>query len=128
MKILIVDDSKTMQRLIEKTVKELGYDDLLLCDSAKAALDVLKEEKLDLILLDWHMPEMSGLELLRILKSDDSLKGIPVIMLTVENEMGNVSTAIESGAEGYVLKPINKELLLTRLKDIEANHTLGLKK
>lgn len=128
MKILIVDDSKTMQRLIEKTVKELGYDDLLLCDSAKAALDVLKEEKLDLILLDWHMPEMSGLELLRILKSDDSLKGIPVIMLTVENEMENVSTAIESGAEGYVLKPINKELLLTRLNDIEANHTLGLKK
>lgn len=128
MKILVVDDSKTMQRLIEKTVKELGYDDLFLCDSAKSALDVLKEEKLDLILLDWHMPEMSGLELLRILKSDDSLKGIPVIMLTVENEMENVSTAIESGAEGYVLKPINKELLLTRLKDIEANHTLGLKK
>ena len=69
MKILIVDDSKTMQRLIEKTVKELGYDDLLLCDSAKSALDVLKEEKLDLILLDWHMPEMSGLELLRIWKT-----------------------------------------------------------
>jgi two-component system chemotaxis response regulator CheY len=128
MRILIVDDSKTMQLLIEKTLKEIGYNDLLICDSAKSALGILQNEKPDLILLDWHMPEMNGLEFLKKLKSDNELKSIPVILLTVEDETENVSKAIESGAEGYILKPINKELLLTRLKDIEANNTLGLKK
>ncbi len=127
MRILIVDDSITMLRLIEKICKEIGYDDLVLCESAKGALDILKEEKLDLVLLDWHMPEMNGFELLQILKSNTDLKSIPVIMLTVEDNINNISRAIENGAEGYILKPVNKEVLLTRLKDIETKHTLGLK-
>lgn len=127
MRILIVDDSKTMLRLIEKILKEIGYDDLVQCESAKDALDILKKEKFDLVLLDWHMPEMNGFELLQILKSNTDLKSIPVIMLTVEDNINNVSRAIENGAEGYILKPVNKEILLTRLKDIETKHTLGLK-
>lgn len=128
MKILIVDDSKTMQKLVEKNLKELGFQNLVICGSAKAALERLKYEKVDLILLDRHMPEMNGFELLKILKNDDNLRKIPIIMLTVENDVVNVSRAIENGAEGYILKPINKEILLTRLKDIQANKILGLKK
>ncbi len=128
MQILIVDDSKTMQMLNAKALREMGYEDLLICNSAKDSLDVLKDNKPSLILLDWHMPEMNGLELLKILKSDDSLKNIPVIMLTVEDDMENVSKAIECGAEGYIRKPINKEILQTRLNDIEDENLLGLKK
>lgn len=128
MQIVIVDDSKTMQMLIAKVLRELGYDDLLICDSAKSALDVLQNNTPSLILLDWHMPEMSGIELLQVLKDTDEYKSIPVIMLTIEDNVENVSRAIENGAEGYILKPINKEALQIRLKDIEDNHTLGLKK
>ncbi len=128
MQILIIDDSLTMQKLNEKALRELGYKDLLICNSAKCSLDILKDNKPSLILLDWHMPEMNGLELLKILKSTDDLKNIPVIMLTIEDDIKNVSSAIENGAEGYLLKPLNKEALKIRLQDIEQNHTLGLKK
>ncbi len=128
MRILIVDDSITMLRLIEKVCKEIGFGDLVLCESAKEALEILKGEKFNLVLLDWHMPEMNGFELLKILKGTDEFKSIPVIMLTVEDDINNVSRAIENGAEGYILKPVNKEVLLTRLKDIEGKHTLGLEK
>ncbi len=126
MKILVVDDSITMQRLIAKVLKEVGYTDITICKSAKEALESLQSELPRLILLDWHMPEMNGFELLKKLKNNEQYKSIPVIMLTVEDEMENVSKAIDHGAEGYILKPINKDLLLTRLKDIEDNKTLGL--
>jgi two-component system chemotaxis response regulator CheY len=128
MKILIVDDSTTSLALIEKALRELNFSDYAKCTSAKAALQILKVQKIDCMLLDWHMPEMDGLELLKLLKSDEETKHIPVMMLTVEGNAKNVGLAIENGAEGYFIKPVNKELLQIRLKDIESNQTLGLKK
>lgn len=128
MNILVVDDSSTMQMFIKVTLNELGYHDVQTCDSAKAALETIDKSHPDLILLDWHMPEMNGLELLQELKNSDKTKQIPVIMLTTESATENVAKAIENGAEGYVLKPINKELLKTRLEDIKLKRTFSLKK
>ncbi len=128
MRILVVDDSLPMRLLIKKTLKEIGYVDLVLSDSAQNALEILGNESFDLILLDWHMPEMNGFKLLQHLKNADDLKHIPVIMLTGEGDVANVTRAIDNGAEGYILKPVNRELLLVRLKDIESNHILGLRK
>lgn len=128
MKILIVDDSLTYQRKIKICLKELGYKNILVSSSAKRALEQLKTDKVDLILLDWHMPEINGFELLVRLKKNKRLKKIPVIMLTTENDMKLIVDAIENGAEGYILKPLNKDLLKTRLQDIESNRILGFKK
>ena len=123
MKILVVDDSGTMRSIISKTLKELGLTDLTLSDSAENAEHLLTDRKFDLILLDWHMGGMSGLELLRLIKSRDNLKNIPVIMLTVEKNHRSVKEAIDSGADDYMVKPVNKAVTLARIKALQRRHT-----
>ncbi|MBD3320204.1 MAG: response regulator [Chitinivibrionales bacterium] len=128
MKILVVDDCLSLQAIMEDMLQYLDYTDIHFADSAEEALEKVPVLLPDCILLDWHMPGMSGLDLLKQLKKDVSTKDIPIIMLTAESSMENVKKAVEDGAEGYILKPINEVLLRARLKDVEKEHLLGLKK
>lgn len=128
MNILVVDDSKTTLKLIANILDDLGYDDVTTVNSAGEALDVIARGHTDVVLLDWYMPKMNGIELLNVLKDDEKTRKIPILMVTVEDDMNMVKDAIDSGAEGYLVKPINRELLKMRLRDIESSHTLGLKK
>jgi two-component system, chemotaxis family, chemotaxis protein CheY len=119
MRILVVDDSATMRNLTARALKEIGYQSYVLCECPLTALDMLKKEEFDLILLDWHMPKMNGLDLLRHVRTNMQ-KSIPVIMLTVEQAKENVALAIRSGADDYIIKPLQKQVLLskiTRVKD-----------
>ena len=127
MKILVVDDSMLNLNFTSTILADLNYTDILKCSSGRVALDILKEHAVDLILLDWHMPEMDGVELLKILKDNDKTRHIPVIMLTVEDSMENIKMAIDNGAEGYFKKPLNSALMLIRLNDIASSRTLALK-
>ena len=112
MRIMVIDDSVTMRRIEIVALKNAGYTDVVEAENGKSALTILKDQKMklpDLILLDWNMPEMNGLELLKILKKDNELKKIHVIMVTTESEKENVVEAAKNGASGFLVKPLTPE-------------------
>jgi two-component system chemotaxis response regulator CheY len=107
MRIMIVDDSSTMRSVIERALRQAGETDLEICESGEKALDSVELTAPDLILLDWHMEGLSGLDVLRILKSHARHRSIPVIMLTVEDHARSIQEAMDSGADGYMVKPLS---------------------
>lgn len=104
-KVLVVDDFATMRRIVKDVLKQLGFDNIVEAGDGSAALDVLKKEKVDLIVSDWNMPKMTGLELLKAVRADDNLKGIPFVMVTAEGQKDNVIEAVKVGVSNYIVKP-----------------------
>ena len=118
MKILSVDDSAMMRRIISGAVEVVGYECIEACDGLEA-LDKLSQfhKEIELILLDWNMPNMDGMTLLKKLKETDNYKDIPVTMVTTETERGKVAQAIKAGAINYVMKPFSQEDLATKIME-----------
>lgn len=114
-KIMIVDDNPQNLHVLCSTLDAIGYSLIATRDGSKA-LDALKTEKPDLILLDVLMPDMNGYEVCRILKQQPDTKDIPVIFLTVKNDEEDIIAGFEAGAVDYVKKPFNKAELLARIK------------
>ena len=118
MKVLIVDDFATMRRIVKNILRQLGFTDISEADDGKAALQALKKEKFDLILSDWNMPEMPGIELLKAVRADDELKDIPFLMVTAEAEKGNIVEAVKLGVSNYIVKPFTAETMSEKLGKI----------
>lgn len=117
MRIMSVDDSKTTREFVKNAVDILGFE-FLEAEDGKIALDLLKEEgPVDLILLDWNMPNLNGLDMLKIIKKDDRFKNIPVTMVTTEIERNKVVEAISHGAKNYVMKPFTQEDLVGKIME-----------
>jgi signal transduction histidine kinase len=114
-KVLVVDDTPDMARLIAHAVKLQGYDALTALDG-REALDLAAAEQPDVILLDVMMPGMSGLEVLRRLKADAELRVVPVILVTAMADEGDVVRGLDAGAQDYVTKPFQREILVARLR------------
>ncbi len=115
MKVLVVDDSAIMRKVIAQILEMLGHDSVPASNGIDA-FDRLKEhEDVRLILLDWNMPEMNGIEFLREIKGRQKLSEIPVIMLTTESERRKMIEAIEAGAKHYLTKPFQPETLATKI-------------
>ncbi|MEE9260916.1 MAG: response regulator [Candidatus Scalindua sediminis] len=116
-KILVVDDSAVMRKIIKKNIKESGLlvDEFADAGDGKQALDVVSHDNIDLILCDWNMPNMSGLEFVKTLRSLNLPKKIPVVMITTEGSDSKKSEAKESGADGYLTKPFTPEQLRNAL-------------
>lgn len=115
MKVLVVDDSAIMRKVIAQILEMLGHDSVPASNGIDA-FDRLKEhEDVRLILLDWNMPEMNGIEFLREIKGRQRLSEIPVIMLTTESERRKMIEAIEAGAKHYLTKPFQPETLATKI-------------
>jgi two-component system chemotaxis response regulator CheY len=116
-KALIVDDSKTIRIILGRILKELGYE---VCEAANGidALKVIESEKanVNLVLADWNMPEMNGLDLLKQLRQDPELAQLKVIMVTTETELDHMASALEAGANEYVMKPFTKDILKEKLE------------
>ena len=116
-KALVVDDSRTIRIIVGRTLKELGYE---VCEAGngKEALKVMAAEKatVNLVLADWNMPEMNGLELLKQLRLDPELASLKIIMVTTENELDHMVWALEAGANEYVMKPFTKDILREKLE------------
>ena len=116
-KALVADDSRAVRMILTKTLKELGYE---VCEAAngKQALEVMEAEKatVNLVLADWNMPELNGLELLKRLRQDPELSSLVVIMVTTETELDQMATALEAGANEYVMKPFTKDILVEKLQ------------
>ena len=117
-KILIVDDFSTMRKIIRNILTQLGFKNILEADDGTTALEILKKEKVDLIISDWNMPKMSGLELLKAVRSDENLKDIPFVMVTAEAQKENILEAIKYKVNQYIVKPFTPETLKEKLEKV----------
>jgi len=118
MRVLVVDDFATMRFVIRWALKHLGFTNIIEADDGSAALRELKREKVGLILSDWKMPRMTGLDLLRAVRSDESLKDIPFIMVTAEGQTENVLEAVKTGVSSYIVKPFAPETLEGQIRKV----------
>ncbi len=111
MKVLVVDDFATMRRIIRSALKQIGFTKIIEAEDGTDALRELKREDIGLILADWNMPKMTGLDLLKAIRGDEGLKDIPFIMVTAEGQKDNVLEAVKSGVSNYIIKPFTPETL-----------------
>ena len=118
MKVLVVDDFATMRRIVKGVLKQLGFSDIIEAEDGSLALEELKKEKVGLIVSDWNMPNMTGLDLLKAVRGDDSLKSIPFIMVTAEGQKENVVEAVKSGVSNYIVKPFTPETFNEKLQKV----------
>ncbi len=116
-KALVVDDSRAVRMILSKTLKELGFE-VREAANGREALEVIDAEKtsVTLVLADWNMPEINGLDLLRRLREDPALSSLTVVMVTTETELDQMATALEAGANEYVMKPFTKDILVEKLQ------------
>jgi two-component system chemotaxis response regulator CheY len=118
MKVLIVDDFATMRRILKNILRQIGFANISEADDGTTAIKELKEEKYDLVLCDWNMPQMPGIELLTKMKSDDELKDIPFVMVTAEAKKDNILEAVKAGVSSYIVKPFTAETIGEKLKKV----------
>ena len=118
MRILVVDDFSTMRRIVRNLLKDIGYSNTDEADDGARALQKLKTERFDFVLSDWNMPNMTGIDLLRAIRADESIKHLPVLMITAEARKENIIEAAEAGASGYIVKPFTAATLDEKLKKI----------
>ena len=118
MDVLVVDDFATMRRILKNILRQIGFTNISEADDGKTALNMLKKQKFDLILCDWNMPEMPGIELLKLIKADDWLKDIPFVMVTAEAQKDNIIAAVQAGVSNYVVKPFTAETISEKLEKV----------
>jgi len=125
-KALIVDDSKAVRIIIGRTLKELGYE-VGEAGNGLQALDVLaaQPDSYSLLLADWNMPEMNGFELLTSLRKKPEFSALTIVMVTTETEVGQMSAALEAGANEYIMKPFTKDVLIEKLELLGFETTRG---
>ena len=115
MNILIVDDYKTMLRIIRNLLRQLGFINIEEATDGSMALQMLRGGNFGLVISDWNMEPMTGLQLLREVRADAKLKGTPFIMVTAESKSENVIAAKEAGVSNYIVKPFNAETLQSKM-------------
>ena len=120
MKILVVDDFSTMRRIVRNLLVELGFTNTLIqeADDGENALVMLRSQPFDLVVTDWNMPNMTGIDLLRAIRAEAALKGLPVLMVTAENNRDQIIAAAQAGVNGYVVKPFTAVTLREKLTKI----------
>jgi len=118
MKILIVDDFATMRRIMKNILKQIGFSNIVEADDGTTAMEELKKNSVDLIISDWNMPKMTGLDLLKNVRGTDGLKDVPFLMVTAEAQKQNVIDAVQAGVTNYVVKPFTAEAISEKLEKI----------
>lgn len=120
MKILVVDDFSTMRRIVRNLLVELGFSNPLIqeADDGENAIAMLRAQPFDLVVTDWNMPNMTGIDLLKAIRAEASLKGLPVLMVTAENNRDQIIAAAQAGVNGYIVKPFTAVTLKEKLTKI----------
>ena len=118
MPILVVDDYKTMIRIIRNLLKQLGFDDVDDASDGTEALGKMKERKYGLVISDWNMEPMTGYELLKQIRADSGLNRTPFIMVTAESKTENVIAAKKAGVNNYIVKPFNAQTLKGKIESV----------
>ena len=118
MKILIVDDFSTMRRIIKNLLRDLGYNNTQESDDGANALPILQKGSFDFLVTDWNMPGMTGIELLKAVRSDPSISSLPVLMVTAEQKKEQIVEAAQAGVNGYIVKPFTATTLKEKIDKI----------
>ncbi len=118
--ILVVDDMAAMRKILRTLLSQLGFKNIDEAEDGKQALEKLKQnpDKYGLIITDWNMPNMTGIELVQAIRSDERLKHLPILMVTAEAKKENVLTAIKAGVNNYIVKPFTAETLKEKIEAI----------
>lgn len=117
-RILVVDDFSTMRRIIKNLLRDLGFNNTHEADDGQTALPMLQGGDFDLLITDWNMPGMQGIDLLRAVRSDPKLASLPVLMVTAESKRDQIIEAAQAGVNGYVVKPFTATTLKEKLDKI----------
>lgn len=118
MKILVVDDFSTMRRIVKNLLRDLGFTNTSEADDGATAWPMLQSSDYDFVVTDWNMPGMTGIELLKKIRSDERLKDIPVLMVTAEAKRDQIVAAAQAGVNGYVVKPFTAAALKEKIEKI----------
>lgn len=118
LKVLFVDDSPTMRRIIHNSLQKIGFTDMIQAENGEDALEKLKDNPVDLIITDWNMPVMNGEQLVINVRQDDNYSSIPILMVTTRGMKEDVLTAVKIGVNGYVVKPFTPDILKKKINDM----------
>ena len=118
MNILVVDDFSTMRRIIKNLLRDLGFTNTEEADDGSTALPILQKGGIDFLITDWNMPKMTGIDLLKAVRADASLEGLPILMVTAEAKREKIVEAAQAGVNGYVVKPFTAAVLQEKIERI----------
>ncbi len=117
-KVLVVDDAPLMRRVVTSLLRKIGVTEIQEAGSGADALQILKQRKPDVVISDWSMPAMSGLELLQAMRKDVSMNGVPFLLLTAKGEQSDIDEAKKAGVSGYLHKPFDVRLFEEEVKRV----------
>ena len=118
MRILIVDDFSTMRRIIKNILKQLEFTNVVDADDGTTAWEVLNKDKIEFVISDWNMPKMTGLELLKKVRSSEEFADLPFLMVTAEGQQENIIEAVQAGVSNYIVKPFTPETIEQKIEKI----------
>jgi two-component system chemotaxis response regulator CheY len=118
MRILVVDDFSTMRRIIKNLLRDLGFNNTTEADDGTTALPMLQNGQFDLLITDWNMPGMQGIDLLKAVRADARLQALPVLMVTAEAKREQIVAAAQAGVNGYIVKPFTAQTLKEKIDKI----------
>ena len=116
MRILVVDDSSTMRRIIINALNKVGYSDYVEAGNGREGVDKLAAGPVNLIITDWNMPEMSGLEFIKAVRANDQTKHIPALMVTTNAAQADITQAMEAGVNNYLVKPFTPDTIKEKIQ------------
>ncbi len=119
MRFLIIDDSITMRRILSNTLAKLGHSDVVEASSGREALAHLAEGTVDVVITDWRMPDMNGLDLVRSLRNSPRTTHLPIMMVTANARSEDVVQALKSGVDGYVVKPFTPDTIRDKIAELD---------
>lgn len=121
MRVLIVDDFSTMRRIVRNILRQIGLNNVVEADDGTTAWDILNREKIDFVVSDWNMPKMTGIELLRKVRSSEEFAELPFLMVTAEAQQENIIEAVQAKVSNYIVKPFTADTLQQKIDKIFPN-------
>ncbi|EPR42437.1 response regulator receiver protein [Desulfovibrio sp. X2] len=118
MRILVVDDFSTMRRIVRNILRQIGFQNIVEADDGSTAWETLNKDKIDFIVSDWNMPQMSGIELLRKVRASEEFGDLPFLMVTAEAQQENIIEAVQAKVSNYIVKPFTAETLGQKIQKI----------
>ena len=118
MRVLVVDDFSTMRRIIKNILRQLGFNNIVEADDGTTGWEVLNKDKIDFVISDWNMPQMTGIELLRKVRSSEEFADLPFLMVTAEAQQENIIEAVQAKVSNYIVKPFTAETLGQKIDKI----------
>jgi len=118
MRILVVDDFSTMRRIVKNILKQLNFTNIVDADDGTTAWEILNKDKIDFIVSDWNMPNMSGLELLKKVRNSEEFADLPFLMVTAEGQQEHIIEAVQAGVSNYIVKPFTPETVEQKIEKI----------